>query len=168
MTSQVPSPLPAGNGEESPVLKLSFPRNVLEAEIERVRKRLPKSYDAIARLLALARPIVEVALLECGHGEELPRPPGTSGKERVPAAPLVLAHLLAQRRTVGSYRQCQRELNDHPAWLKALGLGKAPDHTMLSKFRTQVGVTFFRRLFRAIVALLADFGHVHPGEDVGG
>ncbi len=156
---------PAGSGDPIVIPHISFPREVLEAEIERVRKDLPRSFDATARILALARPVVEVALLESGYGEEPERPRGARGKTPIPATAIVLVHFLAQLKTVGSYRQVPRVLANHPAWLKALGLRKAPDHTTLSKFRTRTGPEFFRRLFRVLVAMLAEFNLVTPGED---
>jgi len=136
---------------------ISYPLDLLAEKINRVRKELPSSYDAVARILALARPIVEVVFIECGIFEpEAPR----TGRGKPPASPvtLMLIHLLAKVGTIQYYRQVCRELAAHPAWLKALHLDKAPDHSTLYSFRKKMGLSFFKTFFHKLTALLVAFG----------
>lgn len=142
---------------------ISYPLGLIAEEITRVRKSLPASYDAVATILALARPIVEVAFIECGVLEPEARPFPYGG---VPLSPvsLMLIHFLAKVGTIRHYRQVCRELAAHPCWLKALRLDKAPDHSTLYKFRKTKGPEFFKQFFHKLTALLVAFGLVN-GDD---
>jgi len=142
---------------------ISYPLGLIAEEIARVRKSLPASYDAVATILALARPIVEVAFIECGVLDPEARPFPYGG---VPISPvsLMLIHLLAKVGTIRHYRQVCRELATHPSWLKALRLDKAPDHSTLYKFRKAKGPEFFTHFFHKLTALLVAFGLVN-GDD---
>jgi len=134
---------------------IEYPLEILFEELERVEKKLLKSYDAVAQILALARPIVDVLMLECGYNE-VERRPGGRGRPALSKVPLMLVHLLAQVSPIGagSYRQFQRALDSRPLWLRALELEKAPDHTKMSKFRTEMGPGFFKQFFQKLVLLL--------------
>lgn len=136
--------------------------NFLQEEIEKVKKRIPKSYDSIARFLAISRPIVEVTLMNCGDWTdqiEQVRP----GKPSFSHASMMLIHILSKMRNV-SYRQIEREVNDHPSWLKALRLIEAPSHSTLSTFRTQKGDSFFKEFFDKFTNLVYQFNLTTPEE----
>lgn len=145
--------------------KLSFPLEYTLEQIEKLKKKMPKSYDNIARILAMSCPIVELVLFEMDYQEPV-RPPGSRGRPALSEKPLLLVELLSQTFISDSYRQAQRVLNTHPSWLKALGLKKAPDHTTLSKFRKRRGPEFFDKYFHQLKELLYGFGLVDPGDDV--
>jgi len=138
---------------------IAYPLGLLAEEINRVQRTLPATYDAVATILALARPIIEVTFIECGilEPEARPFPYGA-----VPLSPvsLMLIHLLAKVGTIKHYRQVCRELAAHPCWLKALHLKKAPNHSMLYKFRKKMGTAFFKAFFHKLTALLVAFGLV--------
>jgi len=142
---------------------IAYPLGLLAEEINRVRRTLPATYDAVATILALARPIVEVTFIECGVLEPEARPFPYGG---VPLSPisLMLIHLLAKVGTIKHYRQVCRELDAHSSWLKALRLAKAPHHSMLYKFRKKMGPAFFKLFFHKLTALLVAFGLV-KGDD---
>ncbi len=138
---------------------ISFPLALLVDEIERVWKAFPASYDAVATILALARPIVEVVFIECGYFEpEARRFP--HGQAPLSLVSLMLIHLLVKVGTIRYYRQACRELATHPCWVKALRLKKAPDHSTLRQFRNNMGPDFFKTFFHKLAALLVAFGLV--------
>jgi hypothetical protein len=145
--------------------KLPFPLEYTLTEIEKIKKKLPKSYDKIARVLALSRPIVSLVLYEMDF-HEVPKPPHSKGRPRLPTETLILIHLLAQTFITGGYRQTERLLNAHPTWLKALKLNKAPSHTTMSKFRTKMGAEFFDVYFHELTRLVHGFGLIQKGDAV--
>ena len=146
-------------------VKLPFPLEHTLQQIEKIKKKSPKSYDTIARLLALSRPVVELVLFEAGYEESDPVP-NSKGRPSLSTATLVLVHLFAKTMISDSYRQFERVLNAHPSWLKALGLQKSPSHTTLSKFRTRMGVEFFDTWFHELTELLFALGLVKKDDDV--
>lgn len=135
---------------------ISYPIDLIIEEIERIRKRLPMYFDNLGRILALSKPLVEVAMLESGW-----HPPksyaGCRGRPAMSEVTLMQIHLIAHMKEIGSYRHAERILNSKKGWLKALGLKKAPNHTTLSKFRTIMGTEFFANFFHKIVAMLYAF-----------
>jgi len=149
------------NGER----KLPFPLEYTLNKIEKLKKKLPKSYDKVARILALSRPVVKLVLHEMGYQED-PKPPHSKGRPRIPMATLILIHLLSQTFISDGYRQTERLLNAHPTWLKALKLTKAPSHTTMSKFRTKMGVEFFDTYFHELTRVLHGFGLIKEGEPI--
>ena len=119
--------------------------NLLQDEIEKVKKKIPKGYDTIAQFLAISRPIIELTLMNCGDWTDQMqqvRP----GKPALSHVSIMLILLLSKMRNV-SYRQIEREINDHPSWLHALNLSKAPSHAKLSTFRKEKGESFFKEFF---------------------
>jgi len=150
---------------EEKKIKLPFPLEYTLERIEKIKKKLPKSYDTIARILAISRPVVELVLFKCGYFEPEPVP-NSKGRPKIPTDTLVLAHLLAKTMVSDSYRQFERILNNHPVWLKALGLKKAPNHTTMSKFRKKMGPEFFDTYFHELTELLFAFGLIKKDDDV--
>lgn len=145
-------------------LEVSFPLEYTIKEIKKVKKSLPKSYDKVARLLALSRPVVKLVFHRMNYQE--PRSPANArGRPRISEKSLLLIHFLAQTFISDSYRQMERKLNSHPNWLKALELDKAPHHTTLSKFRTRKGAEFFDSFFHELTALLFKFNLIKEGDD---
>jgi len=138
---------------EEKELKLPYPLEYTLKQIENIKKKLPKSYDNIARLLAISRPVVELVLYKMGREDPEPAP-NSKGRPKLSNATLLLVHLFAKTMISDSYRQFERILNAHPQWLKAIGLKKAPSHTTLSKFRTKMGVEFFDTWFYELTELL--------------
>jgi hypothetical protein len=124
----------------------------LQVEIEKVKRSLPKSYDSIAEFLAISRPIVEVTLMNCGDWADQVERAGP-GKPSFPHTSMMLIHVLCKMRNV-SYRQIEREINEHPSWLKALRLIEAPSHSTLSTFRAKKGEHFFKDFFNKLTDLL--------------
>lgn len=145
--------------------KLPFPLEYTIEKIEKIKKNLPKSYDKIARILALSRPVVKLVLHEMNYQDE-PKPPHSKGRPRISTTTLILIHLLSQTFISDGYRQTERLLNNHPAWLKALKLSKAPSHTTMSKFRTKMGSEFFDKYFHELTRLLRGFGLIKGDESV--
>lgn len=139
--------------------KISFPLDLLLEKINEVKAHLPSSYDDAAKILALARPIVEVTFIECGDFEPEARkfPDG-----KVPISPIsiMLIHLIAKLGWVGTYRHACKVLADkkYKWWLHALQLEKAPHHSTLSTFRKKRGPEFFKIFFRKLTAILVAFG----------
>ncbi len=125
-------------------------------EIKRVQGRLPRSYEPISRLLALARPIVEVTMLEVGCYEE-----GVEhqGKGR-PLIPRVSFPLLLFQQVKGLVHdgQVQRVLSQQQQWLHALGLKKAPDHDTIGRFRNSLPPETLDAFFHKLTAALFAFG----------
>lgn len=145
--------------------KLPFPLEYTLEKIEKIKKKLPKSYDKIARILALSRPVVKLVLYEMKYQED-PKPPHSKGRPRISTTTLILIHLLSQSFISDGYRQTERLLNNHPAWLKALKISKAPSHTTMSKFRTKMGSEFFDVYFHELTRLLRGFGLIKEDESV--
>lgn len=127
---------------------------LLQEEIEKIKKNLLKSYDERAKFLAIMYPIVEVVLMICGDWTDEMEKTGR-GKKPISHVSLMLINILAKLLRV-SYRQVEREVNAHPSWLKALQLNKAPSHNKLSEFRTEMGASFFKNFFNTIRDLLYD------------
>lgn len=124
----------------------------LQEEIEKVKRCIPKSYDSIAEFLAVSRPIVEVTLMNCGDWTDQIERVGP-GKPSFPHISMMLIHVLCKMRNV-SYRQIEREIKEHPSWLKALRLTDVPSHSTLSTFRTKKGEYFFKEFFAKLTDLL--------------
>lgn len=138
---------------------ISYPLDILVEEIRRVWKALPASYDNVAKILALARPIIDVVFIECGYFEpDARRSP--RGQVPISLVSLMLIHLLVKVGTIRYYRQVCRELAIHSCWLKALRLDKAPHHSTLRQFRNKMGRAFFKKFFHKLAALLVAFGLV--------
>jgi len=133
----------------------------LRDEVERVKSKLPKSFDPIARFLAISRPIVSVVLTNCGDWTDEVKREGP-GKKPISHVSLTLIHMLAKALGV-EYRQVERELKIHPTWLKALKLKKAPSHARLSTFRTEMGESFFKAFFDNLTELLRKFNLIQSG-----
>jgi len=150
---------------EAKEIKLPFPLEYTLENIEKIKKKIPKSYDNIARILALSRPVVELILFMMDYHEP-ERAPDSRGRPGIPINTFILVHLLSQTMISDSYRQTERILNAHPNWLKALKLKKAPNHTTMSKFRKKMGVEFFDKYFHQLTELLFGFGLIKEGDDV--
>jgi transposase len=146
-------------------LKLPYPLEYTLTQIEKIKKKLPKSYDNIARLLAVSRPVVELIFHERGIEDSEPAA-HSKGRPKLSTVTLVLVHLFAKTIISDSYRHFERTLNAHPLWLKALGLTKSPSHTTLSKFRAKMGATFFDTVFRELTELLFALGLLKKDEQV--
>jgi hypothetical protein len=127
--------------------------DLIQDEVNAVKSKIPKDFDSIAKFFAITRPIIEVILMNCGDWSDQFEPVGR-GKKPISHASLMLIHVLSKMKTV-SYRQIERELNERPTWLKALKLAKAPSHSKLSTFRTEMGDSFFKDFF----SNLTDFLH---------
>ncbi|MHA1728174.1 MAG: transposase [Promethearchaeota archaeon] len=138
-------------------IKVSYPLEYTLKQLEKIKKKLPKSHDNIARLLALSAPMVELVFYEMGYHEPV-KQPSSPGRPPFSSKALLLIHLLAQTFVADSYCQVERVFNAHPSWLKALGLKKAPNHTTLSKFRTARGEAFFDAFFHRLTQLLGELG----------
>jgi len=146
-------------------IKLPFPLEYTLEWIEKIKKKIPKSYDNIARILALSHPVVELVLFEMDYHEP-ERAPNSRGRPGLPTTTLILIHLLSQTMISDSYRQTERVLNAHPNWLKALDLQKAPSHSTMSKFRKRMGVEIFDTYFHQLTKLLFAFGLIKEGDDM--
>lgn len=146
-------------------INLPFPLEYTIENIEKIKKKIPKSYDTIARILALSRPVVELVLFEMDYHEPR-RAVNSKGRPGIPTTTLILIHLLSQTMISDSYRQTERILNAHPIWLKALKLKKAPSHTTMSKFRKNRGVEFFDTYFHQLTELLFVFGLIKENDDI--
>lgn len=144
---------------------LSFPERYTIKQILKIKKNIPKTYDNIARILALSTPVVELILFNMGYSEDESMPLG-KGRPRIPIKTHCLIHLLAQTFVCNGYRQTQRELNTHINWLRALKLEKSPDHTTMSKFRSIMGEGFFDEFFHQLTALLFKFEIIKKGDEV--
>jgi len=136
--------------------------NFLQDEIEKVKKKIPKGYDAISQFLAISRPIIELTLMNCGDWTDQIQQVGP-GKPILSHVSLMLILILSKMRNV-SYRQIEREINDHPSWLHALNLSKAPSHAKLSTFRKEKGESFFKVFFDNLTELLNRFNLIHAEE----
>jgi len=150
---------------EKKEIKLPFPLEYTIEQIEKLKKNIPKSYDNVARILVLSRPLGELVLFEMNYFEE-ERTPNSRGRPRIPTITLLLIHLLSQTFISDSYQQTERILNAHPTWLKALKLKKAPHHTTMSKFRKRMGKDFFDAYFHHLTQLLFALGLIREGDDV--
>jgi len=150
---------------EKKEIKLPFPLEYTIEQIERIKKKIPKSYDNIARILALSRPVVELVLFKMDYHEP-ERPPNSKGRPSISTTTLILVHLLSQTMISDSYRQTERNLNAHPIWLKALDLKQAPNHTTMSKFRKRMGIEFFDTYFHELTELLFEFGLIKKDDNV--
>ena len=137
-------------------LKVPFPYEYLVDEIERIKKKLPKRFDNIARFLAMSDPIIEVIFNEMGYFDKT-TPKNSRGRPRFSTKLLLQVHLVAGLIGTDSYRQTQRMLNMHPDWLRALNIQKSPDHTTLSKFRHRMGQQFFDDFHDKLVEIMRDF-----------
>jgi hypothetical protein len=134
----------------------------LQEEIERIKKTLPKRYDSIAEFLAILHPIVEVTLMNCGDWTDQIEQKGP-GKPPFSHTSLMLIHVLCKMRRA-SYRQIERELKEHPSWVKALQLKSVPSHSTLSIFRTRKREDFFKKFFNKITEMLYHFNLMECGE----
>ena len=128
--------------------------DLLQDEVDTIKNNLPKRYDNRARFLAIIYPVVEVVLMICGDWTDEVEKTGR-GRKPFPHTALMLINILAKMLNV-SYRQVIRELKEHPTWLKALKLKKAPSHNKLSEFRTEMGASFFKNCFYKIRDILFD------------
>jgi len=146
-------------------IKLPYPLEYTIEQIEKIKKKMPKSYDNIARILALSRPVVDLVLFKMDYHEP-ERAPNSKGRPNIPITTLLLVHLMSQTMISDSYRQTERILNAHPTWLKALKLKKSPSHATLSKFRKSMGFEFFDTYFHQLTELLFAFGLIKEGDDV--
>ncbi len=126
--------------------------DLLQDEIDKIKRNLPKRYYNRAKFLAIMYPIVEIVLMICGDWTDEVKKTGR-GRKPISHTSLLLINILAKMLNV-SYRQVVRELNEHPTWLKALKLNKAPSHNKLSEFRTEMGASFFKRFFYNVRDLL--------------
>jgi hypothetical protein len=138
-------------------IKITYPKDLIREEMDKIKKHLPKTFDMMACILALARPIVEVVLLECGIFEEA-KPKHVRGKRPIPAWTLMLILIASTLSRIGSFREARREFDRNPAWLKAVGLKKAPSHAKLSMFCKAMGPLFFKQFFYKLTGLLLEFG----------
>ena len=136
---------------------------VLKNELAHILKNIPKNWDAGARLLALARPIVETIALSAGlFIDEDNRVSGRSGPVPASRISFLTIELFAHLWFFGSYTNACRIIGENPIWMKALQLVKKPNHTTLSHFRTELGEDFFRQFFTQITKLLIAFGLLAP------
>ena len=149
--------------QERNELKIMYPKDLIQAEMDRIRKHLPKTWDMMACILALARPVVEVVLLECGVFE-VEKPAHMRGKRPIPQSVLMLILISSTLARMGSFRQATKEFDEHPAWLRAIGLEKAPSHAKLSTFCKEKGPAFFKRFFYKLTGLLLDFGVIDENQ----
>lgn len=129
--------------------------DLIQDEVNKVKAQIPTSYDSIAHFLAISRPIVEVILMNCGDWTDQIEHRGR-GKPPISHTSLMLIHILSKMLGI-SYRQIERELGIHSTWLKALKLRKAPSHSRLSTFRTEMGESFFKDFFYNLTDLLHRF-----------
>lgn len=134
---------------------------LLQDEADKIKKNLPKRYDNRAKFLVILYPIVEVVLMICGDWADEIKKTG-KGRKPISHTSLMLINILAKMLNV-SYRQVVRELSEHPNWLKALKLNKAPSHNKLSEFRTEMGASFFKNFFYVIRDLLHDLNLIKGG-----
>lgn len=126
--------------------------DLIQNQVNLVKSKIPKSFDSTAEFLAITRPIIEVVLMNCGDWSDQFEPTGR-GKNPISHASLMLIHILSKIKTA-SYRHIERELNERPSWLRALKLDKAPSHSKLSMFRTEMGDSFFKAFFDNLTDLL--------------
>lgn len=138
-------------------IKITYPKDLIQEEIDKIKKHLPKTWDMMACILALARPIVEVVLLECGIFEA-EKSEHVRGKRPIPAWTLMLILIASTLARIGSFREARKEFDRHPEWLKAIGLKKAPSHAKLSTFCKEKGPSFFKEFFYKLTGLLLEFG----------
>ena len=72
-------------------------------------------------------------------------------RPRLPARPLILAHLFKSLRQIKSYKKLQKELTENDnLWARMLGFGHAPDHQSFSAFRKRMGSELFIAIFYEI------------------
>jgi hypothetical protein len=138
-------------------IKITYPKDLIQEEIDKIKKHLPKSCDMMTCFLLMARPIVEVVLLECGIFE-VEKPEHVRGKRPIPAWKVMLILIVSTLSRIGSFREVRREFDRNPAWLKAIGLEKALSHAKLSIFCKEKGPLFFKQFFYKLTGLLLDFG----------
>ena len=129
--------------------------DLIQDEVNKVKAQIPKSFDSIAEFLAISRPIVEIILMNCGDWTDQIEHRGR-GKPPISHTSLMLIHILSKMLGIG-YRQIERELGIHNTWLKTLKLKKAPSHSRLSTFRTEMGESFFKDFFYNLTDLLHRF-----------
>jgi len=137
---------------------------LLQDEVDTIKKKLPKKYDRRAKFLAIMYPVVEVVLMICGDWTDQVKQTG-KGRKRISHTSLMLLNILAKMLNV-SYRQVIRELNEHPTWLKVLKLNKVPSHNKLSEFRTEMGASFFKDFFSIVRDLLHDLNLIEGEEGI--
>ncbi|MGV9142223.1 MAG: transposase [Promethearchaeota archaeon] len=126
--------------------------DLLQDEVSKVKKRLPKNYDGVAKFLAIMRPVIELTMMNCGDWTDQFEPTG-KGRPRVSHTTLMLIMILAKMQKV-SYRQIERMINSHPNWLHALKVEKCPSHARLSTFRKEKGAPFFKNFFDKLLELM--------------
>ena len=140
---------------------------LLYEEIASIQEKIPKSYDKVAQILALGRPLIEIVLTNCGY-PELPRVKGKNGPIPTPKTTMMLIQILSEVGAIGGSRQVERAINSHPTWLKALGLKKCPHHSVLGKFRLRMGDEFFHQFFLELTKVLLQLGLIDQGEHAAG
>lgn len=126
--------------------------DLIRDEVNKAKAQTPKTFDSIAEFLAISRPIVEIILMNCGDWTDQIEH-GGRGKKPISHISLMLIHILSKMLGI-SYRQIERELRIHDTWLRALKLKKAPSHSRLSIFRTEMGELFFKDFFYNLTKLL--------------
>ena len=146
-------------------IHIAYPLDIILEEIEKIRDNLPSYFDNLARILALSKPLVEVAMLESGW-LPLKSNIGSRGRPALSEVSLMQIQLIAHMKEIGSYRHVERILNSNRGWLNALGLTHAPSHTTLSKFRSNMGEEFFGTFFHKIVAMLYAFNLINDDQVV--
>ncbi|MFX1339822.1 MAG: transposase [Promethearchaeota archaeon] len=138
--------------------------DLLQDEVHKEKAQIPPSFDSIAEFLAISRPIVELILMNCGDWTDQIEH-RDRGKPPISHVSLMLIHILSKMLGI-SYRQIERELRIHDTWLKALKLKKAPSHSRLSTFRTELGESFFQAFFSNLTALLHRFDLIQGDEAI--
>lgn len=149
--------------------KIGLPTHLqlLYDEIALIRKKIPKSYDKVAQILAFARPLIEIVLANCGYAD-LSRAKGKKGPIPIPKTTFMLMQILSEVGSIGGSRQVEREINAHPTWLRALGLKKSPHHSVLGKFRIAMGEEFFHQFFIELTKVILQLGYIDQGEAAAG
>lgn len=127
--------------------------DLIKEEINKIKNKLPEDFDPIAKIMALSRPVIEMTLMNCGDWRDERE---KTGRGRMPFShiTLMIIHIFDKLLNINNYRQMEREINAHPNWLKALNITKAPAHSTLSLFRTNMGEGFFKNFFYCLTELL--------------
>jgi len=132
---------------------------ILKDDLAHVLKNIPKGWDAGARLLALARPIVEAVAISCdGFINDKVREPGQRGPIPDSRISLLTIELFAHLWFLGSYKNACEFIGNNSNWMKALRLRRKPNDTTLCHIRSELGEAFFKQFFMQITKLLIAFG----------
>ena len=77
--------------------KIGLPTHfqLLLEEITRIKDKFPKSFDKIAQILALARPLIELVLANCGYAD-LSQQKGKRGPVPTPMTTLMFMQILSE------------------------------------------------------------------------